>query len=380
MLSVNGTPAYTSPENLHKQCLSVGQSLDFDILVGFPSPGSNTFLVVAPGSACSSGCPLTTQVSGNHVADFPVGSGFVTNAGTEVYTVAVVDYDQGGDVTTITSVEMCQNGATFTSVTSFASCDCSVRLQILDVTAGTTLVDQLYPCVAGLVSQVLNYQVLLPTELHVIITAADCSTTRTCSFWFDVCDALNLCEVDCHTYRLQARTTLPPTTQYTVSILNTVTNQIEGSNLTFTGAQMNAGVDVVTPGDGLYIIRVFNNADNSIERYEVIDLCDAEKCRVSLVEDVFCTANDPCDPTCTECDSDRNQKRYLYTRIGTAWSLIDKYVFAHRAKWLGGWYDHIGRQADLVALGNSIACLRSIAASCGNCGSPTDNKPCSSCS
>jgi hypothetical protein len=312
MLVAGGTPAYTSPENLHKQCISLGQSLDFDINVGFPNPGSNTFLVVNPGSACSTGCPLTTSVAGNHLADFPEGSGFTVNAGTEVYTVATVSYDQIGDVTTIVSSEACQNGATFTAITSFAACVCSVRLQILDVTNDATLVDQLYPCIGGLVSQVFSYLPLIPTEIRVLITASDCASSRVCEFWFDVCDSLNLCEIDCHTYRLQARTTLPPTVEYTVSILNVVTNQIEGANLTFTGAEMNAGVEVVTPSDGLYIIRVANDADSSLERYEIIDLCDAERCRVSLVEDVFCTANDPCDPSCTECDSDRDQKRYLY--------------------------------------------------------------------
>ena len=363
-----------SNQNMHTQCVSAGNTLNFDIDVSFPQRTPTTLVPVGGVHAATPGTPLIIAFPDDVVADILPGSQFITTPDTNAYTVDTAVYDINLNVTVVTTVENSIEVSPITSVETYQGCDCEVQVIVENITTSTTVGSYQFGCVSNQVVQTLA--VLIPEygEHRITVVARDCASERTCTYWVDACAELVIRERDCHEYVLQLNRPAGSGVgagPHTLTITDLASGEILLTNSTLTDADF--PIALVNDQDAVYRI-VLETSDGRTFEEDIIDVCDLNTCMRGLVTDIFCTDEDPCEE---RVSTEIQQKRMELTRIQAIDSQLRDAVMSYRQRWFGYPQYSEERLTDLNYIARLILVAREIATRCGTCQEILP--PCSNC-
>jgi hypothetical protein len=369
MVSYEDEPLVTSETNQHVQCISAGNKLQFDINAVFPDRTSSTISILGFPFIPAPGQPLTLTFLGNVLSQFPVGSSFETIAGGTTYTVGSSSYDLGTDITTVISQEDSGEVLSLSAVTTFIECDCSVSVQIENLTTSVTHFSTSYPCINGEVHQSFDWTIPDYGEYKITIVAEDCT------YLADACSEFRVVETGCHQFDIQLNrpnNSASSPGPHTLTITDVSDGSIAYTSNTLTDASF--PVRFIGEQDTVYRI-VLQLADGRLYQEDVIDLCDLRKCLKKLATEIFCGDDDPCKETGNPVLTTR---RIEVTRISILENQLRDAVMLYRQRWYGlPSYDH-ERLIDLNLIAKLIKAIRETSLQCGVCDKPEE--PCSNCS
>jgi len=378
MLSVAGQPLVSSTENVHANCVAAGQLLDFNLQISFATRVPQDLTPIETGNGCSGISPITLTFSGNRTIDLPVGTQFTVNSSGSIYTIATSTYNQGTDVTTITSVENCQDSDPIDTITTYTDCECGVDVSVENTVTGSIIHNSHYDCAGSFVNAQFSVQIPEYGSYKVIINAADCASERTCTYFIDSCDQFRVTNTGCHTWQIAlVRPPGAPGSGTTANIQ--VTDMATGEvalNLvgvldtqfpkTFTGT-----------ADTLYLIEV-TSFDGTVWITEKLDLCDFKACRRRMTLGLFCGEDDPCDTAC-EKTAAREQLRAELTRFQLLQQELVDEIYDYRFRWMGVPEYQTARRSSLETIATLLTTIRRLSLRCGVCESSSTTNTVTEC-
>lgn len=378
ILSVAGQPMVSSTENVHANCVAAGQLLDFNLQISFATRTPQDLTPIETGNGCSGISPITLTFSGNRVIDLPVGTQFTTNSSGNVYTIATSTYDQGTDVTTITSVENCQDGDPIDTITTYTDCGCGVDVSVQNTGTGDIIHSSHYDCAGSFVNVQFSVQIPEYGSYKVIVNAADCASERVCTYFLDSCDQFRVTGIGCHTWQIalvrppgapgsgttaDIRITDLSTGEVALNLVGVLDTQFPK---TFTGTV-----------DTLYLVEV-TSFDGTVWTTEKLDLCDFRACRRKMTLGLFCGDDDPCDTAC-ERNEARQQLRAELTRFQLLQQELVDEIYDYRFRWTGLPDYETARRSSLETIATLLTAIRRLSLRCGICESASTTNTVTEC-
>lgn len=378
MVAVGNTWLFASDQNTGAQCFSAGQTVGFHLNGAFPDRTPASFTPVETGNACTGIGPLTLTFTGNHVNDFPVGSQFTCVPSGTIYTVATATYDTGGDITTVTTTENCQDNNAIVTVQNYTACGCGASVVVTDIGQNVDVLTQNFTCINNQVQQDFTWIVPQYGLYRIVIQFVDCGSTRTCTYWFKTCDKYTVENIDCHQYRLNLHR--PDNMPLTAQTTHVRIKDLKDGSMLLEGDFTDVQFPFIVKGaeDTVYTME-FTGPDTIKQTEVIIDSCVILMCRKKMVLEQFCGDDDPCDNDCEDSD-ENDQRRLEITRVGMLMDELQNQVYTYRQRWTGLPLYSASKQADTQLIADLIGVIRETALRCGACSPPTTSSdPCPTC-
>ncbi len=378
MVTIDSTPIASSFSEDTATCVVAGQTMEVNLLIGFPVREQQNLIPLQVGTTCSPSCPITYTFTGDQTLLFQVGSTFQVNPSTNIYTVASSSYDSNADLTTVVTVEDCAEGVPMESVDTNTGCVCNAVVTVTDLINNVVVDTVAYPCVDGYISN--TYTWVIPQEGRYLVTivASYCGEERTCTYHLKACGEYIFREAACHGFDITIQRAQVPSPVPTHTIV--IEDMATGAELVNTTVSETAlPYRFTSPGDGVYKVTVSNTLSTTEVVGYIFDLCDTRTCREKLVKDLFCSCDDPCAGTeCAET-AERDNKRYLIQRVMLMWSELEAAVFTYRFQFLGIPTHTAERDAKIQDIALLVEKLQDVAATCGVCNDGDTESECTSC-
>lgn len=382
MVKVNDTYIGSALEESKATCVKAGDVVTFDLLVGFPVVEQQVLTPDETGTSCSGTCPITFHFTGDQTLLFQLGSTFTITSDGNEYTVATSSYDSGADKTTVTTVENCAETSPIDTVNTNTGCDCSVHVTVDELVDSTVAYDETFACVDGYVSTIGTWTVPREGRYLITIVASYCGRSRTCTYYLNACGEYVFAETECHKFSITLNR--PVAALFPQDIIHTITVvDLADGTVLVNAIQVTENLlpyVFTSPGDGVYKVTVSNDITTIITVGYIFDLCDTRACRKTLITDLFCSCDDPCDKaTCVESD-ERDEKRYLLQRVMLMWSELEAALYTYRYQYLGIPTYSATRNEQVADIALLITRLREVANECGVCAdTTTSNSNCTTC-
>jgi hypothetical protein len=373
MAFIDGSPLQSTFADQNVNCAYAGQTVHLALEIGFPVVDPVNLIPSEVGTNCSPSCPITYHFAGNQLLNFVEGSTFVVNPSGNVYTVADAVYDQGLDITTVTTVEDCMESSPVASVDTNTGCDCSVEVEVYDIINNSVLETQSFPCIDGYVFDTFDWLVPAEGRYRITVSAGFCGNAKICKYFLNACGEYKVVETDCHEFEIQIARPAPAVDPTQITHTITITDRGSGLVTTVTRTEDQMPYILTTPSDGAYHVAVTNTLTTATWEFEIYDLCDTRACRNTLVTDLFCSCDDPCDKaTCVE-SSERDAKRYLIQRVMMMWNEVESRIYDYRYQYLGIPRYTQERRNDAQDISAIIDRLIDVSSECGICASDTSS-------
>jgi hypothetical protein len=191
------------------------------------------------------------------------------------------------------------------------------------------------------------------------------------------CLLYTLEKTDCHQWNVHDNTSGGVTVSKIQ--LRTYDNVLLDDELLFVDNVLSINLENYEGGDdGVYVIEIYGSEvgdlENSLKAELVIyDLCDSEECYKQLFRYIICKCNDPCDDSDCEDQYNIQEKRYDMNMIWGLYTLIEKYIFLDRYKYLGILTINSQREDFITTVGQMVDKLKIITERCGNCTEDSNN-------
>ena len=382
MVKVNDTYIGSALEESKATCVKAGDVVTFDLLVGFPVVEQQTLTPDETGTSCSGTCPITLHFTGDQTLLFQLGSTFTITSDGNEYTVATATYDSGADKTTVTTVEDCAETSPIDTVNTNTGCDCSVHVTVEELVDETMAYDETFACVDGYVATTDTWTVPREGRYLITIVANYCGRSRTCTYYLNACGEYVFAETDCHKFDITLSRPVaasnPEDIIHTISIIDLADGAVLVDAVQVTEDLL--PYEFTSPGDGVYKVTIGNDITTITTVGYIFDMCDTRACRKTMITDLFCSCDDPCDKaTCVE-SAERDERRYLLQRVMLMWSELEAAMFTYRYQFLGIPTYSASREEQVSDIAMLIVRLREVANECGVCAdTTTPNSDCTTC-
>lgn len=382
MVKVNDTYIGSALEESKATCVKAGDVVTFDLLVGFPVVEQQTLTPDETGTSCSGTCPITLHFTGDQTLLFQLGSTFTITPDGNEYTVATATYDSGADKTTVTTVEDCAETSPIDTVNTNTGCDCSVHVTVEELVDETMAYDETFACVDGYVATTDTWTVPREGRYLITIVANYCGRSRTCTYYLNACGEYVFAETDCHKFDITLSRPVaasnPEDIIHTISIIDLADGAVLVDAVQVTEDLL--PYEFTSPGDGVYKVTIGNDITTITTVGYIFDMCDTRACRKTMITDLFCSCDDPCDKaTCVE-SAERDERRYLLQRVMLMWSELEAAMFTYRYQFLGIPTYSASREEQVSDIAMLIVRLREVANECGVCAdTTTPNSDCTTC-